>query len=81
MSLREYVNAWTNNKNMLVGIEVPYVAPHVINDTIDLTKRVTLQWHGRRGGEEERKPTKSIALPFYFKRCLDVDLTEENSSQ
>jgi hypothetical protein len=56
---------------MLIGIEVPYVPPDAINNIIDLTKGVTLQWHERRG-EGERKVTKSIAMPFYFKRCLDV---------
>ena len=65
---------------MLIGIEVPYVPPDAINNIIDLTKKgVTLQWHERRG-EGERKVTKSIALPFYFKRCLDVDLTNSNSN-
>lgn len=63
---------------MLIDIEVPYVPPDAINNIIDLTKRVTLQWHERR--EEERKVTKSIAMPFYFKRCLDVDLTNSNSN-
>jgi hypothetical protein len=81
MALRDYVNAWTNNKNMLIGIEVPYVTPDNINDIIDLSKRVTLYRHERRGGEEgERKLTKSIALPFSVKRCLYVDLTNSNSN-
>ena len=81
MALRDYVNAWTNNKNMLIGIEVPYVTPDNINDITDLSKRVTLYRHERRGGKEgERKLTKSIALPFSVKRCLYVDLTNSNSN-
>jgi hypothetical protein len=64
---------------MLIGIEVPYVPPDAFSNIIYLTKRVTSPRHERRG-EGERKVTKSIALPFYFKRCLDVDLTNSNSN-
>jgi hypothetical protein len=74
MDLRKYVNAWTNNKNMLIGIEVPYISPNATNNIIDLTKRVTLQRHEA----EERKYGKYIALPFSLKKCLDIDLTNSN---
>ena len=74
MTLRKYVNAWTNNKNMLIGIEVPYISPNATNNIIDLTKRVTLQ----RYVAEERKHGKYIALPFSVKKCLDIDLTDSN---
>jgi hypothetical protein len=79
MALRDYVNLWTNNKNMLIGIELPDVSPNGNNNIIDLTKRITLQRHDREG-RGERKLTNFIALQFSAKRCLDVDLTNPNSN-
>jgi hypothetical protein len=78
MALRDYVNLWTNNKNMLIGIEIPDVSPNGNNNIIDLTKRITLQRHEREGGGERK--LNFIALPFSVKRCLDVDLTNSNSN-
>jgi hypothetical protein len=79
IALRDYVNSWTDNKNMLLGIEIPDVSLNGSNNIIDLTKRITLQRHEREGGGE-RKLTNFIALPFSVKRCLDVDLTNSNSN-
>jgi hypothetical protein len=79
IALRNYVNSWTDNKNMLLGIEIPDVSLNGSNNIIDITKRITLQRHEREGGGE-RKLTNFIALPFSVKRCLDVDLTNSNSN-
>ena len=63
IALRNYVNSWTDNKNMLLGIEIPDVSLNGSNNIIDLTKRIH---YNATNEKEEARENLQILLHCRF---------------